>query len=197
VGRRAAAVSWTSSFTNWALFWPLAESFVARVAIPSCPLCCQCNLTHIDWLCIARGWNIGAAIWDDTISLQDVFHEQIRDEKALGSWICFAVFGVYVQAFYGFLSSWASKKFMSGWWVILRPVILWILALLFKFFLSRERHRSVLFAVISLALIQLPSGPDQAAWFLLCSQMLYKPDLVKVRAWQTCSWIHPRWLEVD
>jgi hypothetical protein len=28
---------------------------------------------------------------------------------------------------------------MSGWWVILRPSILWILALLFKFFLSRER----------------------------------------------------------
>ncbi len=67
VGRRAAAVSWTSSFTNWALFWSLAESFVARVAIPSCPLCCQCNLglcglilhvqtslTHIDWLYCER-----------------------------------------------------------------------------------------------------------------------------------------------
>lgn len=154
MGRCAAAVSWTSSFTNWALFWPLAESFVARVAIPSCTLCCQCNLglcglilhvqtrlTHIDWLCIARGWNIGAATWDDTISLQDVFPdlEQVRNENTLGSWICVAVFGVYVQAFYGFLSSWASKKFMSGWWVILRPSILWILALLFKFFLSRER----------------------------------------------------------
>ncbi len=154
MGRCAAAVSWTSSFTNWALVWPLAESFVARVAIPSCPLSCQCNLglwglilhvqtrlMHIDGLCIAIGWNIVAAIWDDTISLQDVFHdlEQIGNEMALGSWICFAVLGVYVQAFYGFLSSWASKKFMSGWWVILRPSILWILALLFKFFLSRER----------------------------------------------------------